>query len=541
MIRDAADLAEGQELRAPVCVIGAGPAGITLALELAERGVHVLLLEGGGLDPTAESQELYEGVLSGAPMGTEDAPVGLTDTHLRYLGGTSNHWSGFCRPFQPIDFERRSYLERSGWPISRADLDPYYDRAREYLSLPTDRFDPGWWQEHHGLGAPILDSARVGTVVYQVSPVRFGTRFRGQLEDNDRIELHLNATVVQLRTDGGDSIRRIECRSLDGVPFTVSSEVVVVALGGVETPRLLLASTSDRPAGLGNENDLVGRYFSDHLNAIAATALFTQPGAELRELFSGREMDGLGADFVGALHVLLLSDATLEDRGLLGLELRGWIDPFSTAEAIAQGADGPDEIEAVDPSNVGALMSARGTAASGAGLMAVLAEQELNPASRVSLLPGRDRLGLQTVEVHWAHTDLDRRSILAGLEMIAGELGAAGQGRLRITPGNYEIREDEVVVNPAAADPDGFHLGVGFHHMCTTRMSGSPTEGVVDADLRVHSVPNLYVASSAAFGTPGAGTPTFTILALAIRLADHLTSGVPPRVDGTAGTSVGET
>lgn len=537
MIRDATDLGAGEELRARVCVIGAGPAGITLALELADQGVDVLLLEGGGLDPSPESQELYEGTMSGAPMGTEAAPVDLADTHLRYLGGTSNHWAGFCRPFQAVDFERRPYLERSGWPITRADLDRYYERAGRYLGLPSPSFDAGWWQENHDLGAPVIDSDRVETVIYQVNPVRFGTQFREQLVNSERIEVYINATVVELLTGGTDSVTNVDCRSLDGVPFTVRSDVVVVALGGVETPRLLLASNTDRPAGLGNERDLVGRFFCDHLNARLGTILFTRPGADLRAIFSGREIQAASGHVVRVLHTLLVGGVELERRGLLGLELRTFADPFSLFDA-AQAPRWVEDPDAVGPANIGALMEAQGRSPLGSGVAAVLAEQELNPASRVTLLPERDRLGLRRVDLHWAHTDLDRQSILAGLEVIGEELGARGQGRLQIWPGSGGTAGNDDMVNPDA-DPDGFHLGVGFHHMCTTRMAASPSEGVVDADLKVHSVDNLYIASSAVFGTPGTATPTFTILALAIRLADHLGSEVLSRLAETVDSGDG--
>ena len=160
----------------------------------------------------------------------------------------------------------------------------------------------------------------------------------------------------------------------------------------------------------------------------------------------------------------------------------------------------------------------------------------LNPDSRVRLGRSRDPLGLPRVELDWQFTERDRSSILEGMALIGDELGRLGLGRLQVTPGTIRFERTDgirpyvggLAVDADAADPTGFELGLGFHHMCTTRMAADPADGVVDADLRVHSLDNLFVAGSSSFGTAGAATPTYTLVALALRLADHLRRDVLP-------------
>ena len=161
-----------------------------------------------------------------------------------------------------------------------------------------------------------------------------------------------------------------------------------------------------------------------------------------------------------------------------------------------------------------------------------LAEQRLDPRSRVTLGPATDALGMRRVRLDWQYGPDDRAAALDGLQTIAEAIGGAGLGRMQLVPGGVHADAHDNLVpgefltlyraEPEEIDPLGFPIGMGFHHMCTTRMAADPTEGVVDADCRVHGIDNLWVAGSSVFGTGGVATPTFTIVALAARLADHL-------------------
>lgn len=520
MFRDARSLADGERLRAPVCVIGAGAAGITLARDLADRGHDVLVLESGGLEYEDEVQALHEMEMTGRPFGPADDPYPVTTTRLRYFGGTTNHWAGYCRPLRPVDLETRPGLARSGWDLPYDELARWYPRATEVLGLPSDRFDPEHWAEH-GHGPPLLHDDLVETVVFQLSPVNFGTWYRDELDRSERVTVLLHANATALRTDeSGQRVTEVEVRTLEGGRAVVEPGLVVLAMGGLENPRLLLAS--NERGGIGNDHDLVGRYFCEHFQHTLGFAVVARPPEALRA-YHRQTLAVDGAD-VTVQSALVLSDDVVRREGLLGLEVQ-------LAVADLAGDDVPATLDGPTMRDLGAVLGAasREGPARAVVLCQVFAEQELNPDSRVHLTDEVDALGMRKAALHWAHTDLDRRSIEAGLAVVGRALGRRGLGRLQRTLGNLVPREDgagegplgRIAIDPARATAD-FHLAHGNHHMCTTRMAADPTQGVVDLDLRVHGTTNLYVAGSSTFATPGVAAPTITLVALAARLAEHL-------------------
>ncbi|MET0489921.1 MAG: GMC family oxidoreductase, partial [Acidimicrobiales bacterium] len=261
MILDAEDLDSGSRLTADVCILGAGAAGITLARDLEGTGLQVVVLESGAEALEPDIQDLARGDSVGETLGFSDNPATLDSIRLRQLGGTTNHWAGFCRPYDEVDFEVRPALERSGWPITRADIDPWYQAAHPVLGLGPYRFDWEYWVDELGGGEPLIDTPLVQTGVYQIRDTRFGPMYRDELDAATDVTVYLRANAVDLRLDdAGDRVVEVRAKTLGGVEFgVVEPQVVVLALGGIENPRLLLASNSQRPVGLGNEADLVGR------------------------------------------------------------------------------------------------------------------------------------------------------------------------------------------------------------------------------------------------------------------------------------------
>ncbi len=144
-IIDARRLPDAYEVESDLCIIGAGAAGIAMASEFLNGPLRVALLESGGIQPDPEIQALTRGRMVGLP----DFP--LSQTRLRYFGGTTNHWSAHVLPLDPIDFERRSWVPHSGWPFGSSDLAPLYQRASQFLLLPERAFDARVW---HGGGSP---------------------------------------------------------------------------------------------------------------------------------------------------------------------------------------------------------------------------------------------------------------------------------------------------------------------------------------------------------------------------------------------------
>jgi choline dehydrogenase-like flavoprotein len=515
MFLDARSLGEGSLVEADICIVGAGAAGITLARDLADGKRRVLLLESGGLDFDQETQELYDG----RSIGQAFTP--LIADRLRYLGGTTNHWSGSCHPFDPIDFERRDYVKASGWPFGREALDPYYRRAHDVCQLGPFTYEAKDWA---GSDRGVLDlgaDARLTTRIYQYSPpTRFGQVYRRDLEMGRDLTVCLHANVVAIETDGnGGSVTGLRLACLHGPKLRARARLYVLAAGGIENPRLLLNSNRAQKAGLGNGADLVGRYFMDHaFLPNAATVLLNQRLGALG-LYSGVDIDGHRA--AGYLYPepalqrreqllsfsLGLEPGTLPDKDFAKLSALAiwhavkaghW--PRDLGFHVARIWRGFEwEADTV----YGRLVHAEPLTYS----VNYMGECPPDPESRVTLIDEVDALGLRRVQLDWRLPGDFDKATRRGLELLAEDLGRAGIGRLRLNFADGEFRS--AVQN-------------AHHHMGTTRMHRDPKQGVVDGNCRVHGISNLYVAGSSVFPTYSFDDPTMTIVALALRLSDHL-------------------
>jgi choline dehydrogenase-like flavoprotein len=529
VLTDARTLATGARRQADVCIIGAGAAGITIALELIGSGLDVLLLESGGDEEDPAYQDLAAGESVGRPSTTLDSPVRLDQTRLRYFGGTTNHWAGFCRPFAPIDFEVRDHLAASGWPFGPEELDPFTARAAELVRISGPDFSLDTWEEKLDLPRLDLGSDQIETFVYQTTAVtRFGELYGDDLAAAPDIDVLLHANVVNLATADGRHIDRVDVRTLDGVRIEATATAYVLATGGIENARLLLASTNAEPTGVGNANDLVGRYFAEHLQIYAGFALLDDhpslPG------FNGGQVEiekGRHAGHPhGAKFALGLTDNDVRDRQTTGLEIQILTSNYPAATPVHRDGIGTTDVDA--------LLRRGGATPTFSAYVQGLAEQELDPESRVLLGSATDALGMRRVKLDWRYSQADRRRALEGFRIAAEAIGASGLGRVQLVPGGVHADAIENLVarewvsayssSPASIDEDDFPIGMGFHHMCTTRMAADPAEGVVDADCRMHEVDNLWIGGSSVFATGGVATPTYTLVALAVRLADHLKS-----------------
>ena len=528
MLTDAHSLDPGSRFDVDLCVIGGGAAGITVAMELLDSGLRVLLIESGATELDDATQDLAAGDSIGRPATTLDNPVRLDQTRLRYLGGTTNHWAGFCRPLSPVDFEPRDHLRVSGWPIGHADLLPYWDRATEWVRITDADFSVDTWSARLGLAPPPIRTERVAPFTFQLTfPTLFGRLYGPDLEASPSVEVLLNANVVNLATDDGRRLTGVDVRTLDGTAIGVTARAYVLATGGIENARILLASTDADPAGVGNGRDQVGRHFAEHLQIYAGFGIMDSTPDELAGLAGGEVAITTGRH-AGATHgakfALGLTDDHLRTAPTTGLEVQ--MLPGSFPDGAPLHEDG------ATMGDVAALLAHSGDAPAGAVYLQALAEQELDPDSRVVLGDTTDGLGMRRVQLDWRYSDADRRRALDGLQVMAEEIGAAGWGRIQLVPGGVHADATERLVPgellslyrsiPSEIDRAGFPVGMGFHHMCTTRMATDPSEGVVDADCRVHEVDNLWIGGSSVFATPGVATPTYSIVALAIRLADHL-------------------
>ncbi|MET0396646.1 MAG: GMC family oxidoreductase [Longimicrobiaceae bacterium] len=558
MLNDARSLLPDAVLEAGVCIVGAGPAGITIALELARRGVDTVVLEGGGTAPDPVVQSLNAGTTTG------DCYPPLDETRQRQLGGTPHLWNtrlgsdfGFrAAPLDAIDFERRDWVPHSGWPFGLDELEPYYRRAQEASALGPYAYDGASWAGEQAPQLP-LDAATCNTSVWQFSPREtFTVGLVQQVRESPRASVWLHANVTELETDeSAGTVTRVRASTPGGTPFTVRAGTVVLATGGIENARLLLLSNRVQRAGLGNGRDLVGRYFMEH-QVVTGGILTPHDRAifDAAALYDERPVRGtwvLGqvrfTEAVMRRERLLNQSFALYPRHPRHHRIRD--DAIHSFEALARGAlrlrpppgagqhlrrvlgsldyvgasllrkasgqrlfshfvRGPDLVE-------GDGWSALPDRRRRFGAFAVLlhTEQLPHPDNRVVLSEERDRLGCRRAELQWRWREADRDNVTRAQRLFAAEVERAGIG-------TYAPATD------AGGGPVLRAAGL-HHHMGTTRMHPDPGQGVVDEHGRVHGVGNLFVAGCSVFPTGGYINSTLTIVALALRLADHLASRAP--------------
>ena len=507
-----------------VCVIGAGAAGLTVATELGRAGREVVLLESGGLAPEEETQSLNDLEVTGYPVRENFM------SRARYYGGSCNLWAGRSMRLTPEDIAAEADPERAGWPLSHAELSEWYPSAARILGLPdTGLFDPSTHADRLSrVERSLFDSGMVTPTVslWAKGPRRFGAAHRAELRGSDRVRVLLHGNALRLRpTADGRSVAALEAAVLHGPTFEIRARRYVVACGGVENARLLLISK------LGNEHDLVGRYFMDHPRAVYGRVRLA-PGARLpflrgRPVANGKLQLGIGVPpAVRRTEGLLNHYATLESE-FSGYAAAGYQSLVKTAKVVLRKgyagsrwevgrsrlSDIPGMIYLLTPKELmphplyrlyWSARSALHPRPDGkARVIVYFCEQPPDRESRVVLGAERDALGQPKVELHWRIGPEVTRSLLALQERIAATLHAAGIGELE--PGEGEPRYTDA-----------------SHHMGTTRMSRDPRTGVTDPDCRVHGIANLYLAGSSVFPTAGHANPTPTIIALALRLAEHL-------------------
>jgi choline dehydrogenase-like flavoprotein len=466
--------------------------GITLALALAHTPLKLMLFESGGDDFEPATQALYSGVTTGAPYLRLDA------SRMRYLGGSTNHWGGWCRPLDAIDFEARDWVAHSGWPFGLKTLEPYFARAQALVEAGTWSYDKSD-AVMSALG-PILKLGPGGvyTSWFQFSktrdnvlPTHFGERYRDDLKriPNLKLYLHANATALRLNSNAA-SVDHFDVSTLSGHKFQVKPRATVLALGAIENARLLLASNDVVPAGVGNQNDLVGRFFADH-PIPRDTATLVSFGGEL----PGYYFNAVQADDAVIRPAYAPTDAFKRSAKVLG--------SLTTVE-------NPVELDDLGKAAVVTAALALGVDASNAKAYSVGCGLELepDPDRRLTLTDTRDALGMPRLKLTNRVSDNDFQRYRDTMKELGRQLLASRSGMIRL---NYHEREQWLAA-----------LDWGDHHLGTTRMHVDPKNGVVDANSRVHGLSNLFVAGSSVFPTYSASNPTLNLLALTLRLAAHL-------------------
>lgn len=507
MDRDARRLPEGTRLEADLCIIGAGPAGIALARASERFGISVLLLESGGVESEDWAQALNDGVATGPIY------AGLRSTRHRQAGGSAAIWNTAVHgqpgakyvPLDPVDFDPPTGAAVEGWPIGFKDLEPWYRAAQPLCGLGAFAYDGAAWR-HPTLPPIELSGNLLANRVYQLGPARvFTHRYLAEIRAASRIDFCHHGTVCELITDQtGARVTEARVGSQSGATVFARAEVFVLAAGAIENARLLLLTGDDQTPGLGNRGGWVGRCFMEHprdngLHLIPASPdLYSVAG-----FYEAHTAQG-GTVIAGRFG---LTDEARRTSSLLNASVTLLPCPREPAPATRSAVRLLGRIAGRfaprPPASEGWTRRADpGRVFDGIRLYVNL-EQHPHPDNRLVLGAGRDALGVRKIELHWRWRP-EEQAALERLRMVIREaFEGSGLGK---------------VIAQTGMPPD---LSA-HHHAGTTRMSREARDGVVDPNARVHETENLYVVGSSVFPTVGFANPTLTILALALRLGDHL-------------------
>ena len=453
------------------CIVGSGPAGITLALTLEASGKRILLIEGGDESPSDASQALYQGTVVG------HAYRPLDDCRIRAFGGTSNGWGGWCRPLDAVDFEEKPGLTGSGWPIGRSDLEPYAARADELLGLGLAGDEPAL------AGVPLKQSR------FRYSTVNFGQKYKERLFTSTRVAVALNTSLVAILTDGA-TVTGLQV-DVDGIRRTVTAQRYILATGGIENSRLLLWSNQLAHGALIKQPAALGRYWMEHPHFTLGETLF--------EHRAGLHFDEKDVSFISPTPELMTHER------LLNCGLR--IIRSGETETLA----GIRRLARVAPRLASTMLHDYRQGRSYGALLRASWEQYPRAENRVALAQVKDRLGIPRVILYWTLDGEDKRTALESARHLGRYFADRNLGRLRL---DRWLTSRE----PFPADDE---IG-GCHHMGGTRMARTPDQGIVDSNCKVFGQRNLYIAGSSVFPSSGFANPTYTIVQLALRLAEHL-------------------
>ncbi len=533
-------------------IIGAGPAGITLAAELAGSGISVVLTESGDMKSSDEADSLSQG------RSVSGKFAALDMYRRRVFGGASVIWGGRCVPYDPIDFEPRDYVPDSGWPFRRSELDPWYDKAAAYCEIGKADFDvrtslpvPGAFIA--GFASEVVESTSFERFS---APTNFGRKWGPTLAAAPNLKIITAATCTRLvTTPDGTRVTQALFSSLADTRFVVRAKSFVVAGGGFESFRLLAASNDVHAAGLGNTSDALGRHLMAHIEGGIAHLHLRDPATPVDwgfhvtpEGIYGRRRLTLSPEaqrrhellnFMVRLHhptavdprhgSAVLSMMFLAKQFILP-EYRRKITMIErmVADSMPQG------LSFWGQHAWNLVRGAPGLSAfvtdwivkrylryhripyvalqSRAGIYPIdfNCEQIPNPDSRVVLTDETDRFGMPVSLVDWRMAEQEVQSIARSLRVMRDAIGATGLATLVFD----DVRLEELIREEA--------VPVGGHCIGLTRMSSDPRKGVVDGNLRLHDVPNAFVLSASSFPTSSHANPTFTLVAMATRLAGHL-------------------
>lgn len=541
MYSDARLIGNDTTVKTDICIIGSGPAGITLASELLNSGLNTTILESGDDKHTQFGNDLNKGSLSGMLNQATD------EVRARQVGGTANHWivkmasntgNGFrFVPLQAMDFD--------SWPVSKADIDPYYQKVHQLFKLgPFAYNDPDVWKAD--TDGPTLTNDGISSGIFSFCSTHYFTRqIPDLIKDSPTHTLYKNATVRELQVSpDGKQVIAAKVVTPEGKEFRVEAKQFILAAGGFGVPQLLLNSKSaNHPNGLGNSQDVVGRYYIDHSLILHGYFQVESKLLEKLKFYDMRDVNGVSV--IGSIG---LPETVKQQHNLQNLEAMLFPKPgvrdynaFKSAQEFAWALQGkpmslplwkntwnvikglPYLMHIAYQKFAKGMIIMPGLATGGWSHLSTqelqrryqiieligMTEQKANPNNRVTLSDTLDPLGIPRIRVHMEPDEADIPSILATEQRLVTGLQASGFGEFHSYNG-----QDGKQLN--------YYTRTCHHLMGTARMGNDPATSVVDADCKLHGIDNCYIASSAVFPSGGYANPTMTILALSLRLADRL-------------------
>lgn len=511
-------------INSDICIMGGGVAGITLANELKKHHTNIVIIESGDEVINPDTQNLYSGNVVNKLYPDPEY------SRLRMLGGSSNHWENNTSPLDKIDFEKRDWVDNSGWPIELSDLESYYLKAGDYCGTKSDGYDTKTWasrlkQEVLGNSQNIIET---GIAKVSIPPVRFYSSYGDDLSEAKNVRIYKNSNVVDIEYDSSkEKIEKIYFETMPGKRYTVASKVFIMCFGGLENARMLLHFNKNNADKIGNHYDNVGRYFMDH-PVVRAGQLFPND-IERFSLYSGNNLK----DRI-VLGYFKLSEKTLNKNKINNIRIPlvpnteyimsdGISSSHILSDALSKG-EFPDDFsshitnilkdidmiaEGISRKKFNKVLFDKSDQIYGYQLPIML-EQTPDRNNRVMLGNSQDKYGINKILIDWKLKENDKENLWKALEIVAQQFGAESLGRIRL----LKERSSRIW---------GDQLGFGHHHMGTTRMSSHYKNGIVDKNHLVFSTKNLFMGGSSVFPTGGHVPPTLTIVAMSIRLADIIT------------------
>ncbi len=493
MFKDLKNFSNQATLKYDVCIVGSGVAGLSVAKQLLKTNRNIVILESGGMEPESRYLELNEGKNSGPKF------LDLDSSRLRCFGGAGQLWAGHCAPFERDDFEKKSYLSYSGWPISFDDLEDYYKEASGMLGISHKKFYNddliGNTRKEKSFKEINQNNSFITTQAIQYAGKYrdFSRVYKKDFKESENTDIIFHSTVTNLNViNDGNTVSSVSVSDLDGHKATIEAKIIVLAAGALENPRILLVSNNYHKKGIGNSHKLVGTCFMSHPGISNTAQIYktafnecfinTKDPVNYRRVFAVSNHGRIKSQ-------ILKSNLSFNDDDLLTKQFN----EYRFFKLNNQPCEGENSKNVPSVWNLNCAL-----------------EQPPRLANYMKLDSMKDALGMPKISMHWDNlSKIEKDTVLKTIKYFARTLGISGTGKIRLTKEflNGEVFDFDDSIN---------------HHIGTTRMSDNPKTGVVDKNCKVFGLSNLYIAGSSVFPTASNVGPTYTIIALSLKLGKYI-------------------